>query len=346
MHAAMCWRDIAGPTKCSSAEARRLSAVNSEIGALKFEPAKSIAPCHAPYRDTASFARVSMSRSRVMSHAAEIPPTLLASSYNGASRRPASTRFAPSREKRLAAAAPALPCCARPTLRERRLSYPRDACSRPVLLGSCARLQFQTRLLEFHWTARQMTGSPTVPTDEQVHVLLAKQAITEQLHRYCRALDRLDEGLLRSVFFVDSTHEQGAFRGRSQDFCSIALDLLASLERSHHQLGNVLIEMRGHAAVSESYFTAYHRLGPCEVLGPLFGAHDPSIAEDVFIGGRYIDKFEFREGAWRIAGRVGLRDWETWVKASDRVLGTLDSRLLGARNASDASYWRFANEGS
>ena len=36
--------------------------------------------------------------------------------------------------------------------------------------------------------------------------LLAKQAITEVIHRYARAIDRLDESLLRSVFHPGSSH--------------------------------------------------------------------------------------------------------------------------------------------
>ena len=41
---------------------------------------------------------------------------------------------------------------------------------------------------------------------DELATLLAKQAITEVVVRYARAIDRLDEALLRSVFHPDSTH--------------------------------------------------------------------------------------------------------------------------------------------
>ena len=52
--------------------------------------------------------------------------------------------------------------------------------------------------------------------DAEIRALLDKQAITEVIHRYARALDRLDEALLRSVFHPGSRHAH-FFEGPSSD---------------------------------------------------------------------------------------------------------------------------------
>ena len=42
-------------------------------------------------------------------------------------------------------------------------------------------------------------------TDTVITELLAKQAITEALYKYCRAMDRMDNELGKSVFHVDAS---------------------------------------------------------------------------------------------------------------------------------------------
>lgn len=171
--------------------------------------------------------------------------------------------------------------------------------------------------------------------------LKARADITEICHRYCRALDRVDEPMLRSVFHADSTHQHGPFKGSSSDFCGFAIQLLKVLARTQHLLGNVSIVLQGDVAHVESYFLAYHRLprgneGP----GP-FATHDTSIEEDVLIGGRYIDRFECRAGVWKIASRQGLHEWEQWSVASDRHFPLMGIDEIGRRDRSDPVYRGF-----
>ena len=45
--------------------------------------------------------------------------------------------------------------------------------------------------------------------EQQVRELLDKQAVTDVIMTYARAIDRLDEDLLRSVFHPDSQHAHG-----------------------------------------------------------------------------------------------------------------------------------------
>ena len=53
-------------------------------------------------------------------------------------------------------------------------------------------------------------------SDPHLQQLLDKQACAEVMMTYCRAIDHLDEALLRSVFHPDSHHRHG-FEGPSSD---------------------------------------------------------------------------------------------------------------------------------
>lgn len=171
-----------------------------------------------------------------------------------------------------------------------------------------------------------------------ISAIADKQAIADQCHRYCRALDRVDEALLRSVFHPDSTHDHGGFKGSSALFCTYAIAVLGELDRTQHQLGNVLIDLSGDTAHVESYFTAYHRLPKGRPCTGVFERHDISLDEDVWIGGRYIDRFEKRDGVWRIAHRTGVHDWESWRAADERHFGLMAPETVGRRDRSDPVY--------
>ena len=51
-----------------------------------------------------------------------------------------------------------------------------------------------------------------MPTDAELEVLLAKQAIRDQLSRYCRGLDRMDKEMAYAVWHEDGTADyEGIF---------------------------------------------------------------------------------------------------------------------------------------
>jgi hypothetical protein len=69
-----------------------------------------------------------------------------------------------------------------------------------------------------------------------------------------------------------------------------------------------------------------------------FPDHDLSIAEDLFIAGRYIDHFEKRNGQWKIAKRYGIHDWVEWSPASDRGFSAIPASQRGQRCPDDRTY--------
>ncbi len=185
-------------------------------------------------------------------------------------------------------------------------------------------------------------------SDAALQALLAKQEITEVIFRYARAIDRLDETLLRSVFHPDSTHNH-FYQGPSSDpdrpasdedpgdFVRFAFDVLSAYRYTHHQLGNTLIELDGdNTARVETYFTAFHRM---RAQGdPLAPPNAQETEMDYFVAGRYLDRFERRDGEWKIAQRTGMTDWiRLEAPSSPGTLG-IDPDTIGKRAPDDYLY--------
>ena len=121
------------------------------------------------------------------------------------------------------------------------------------------------------------------------------QEIRDCLMHYCRGIDRGDGEALRRAYHADATEDHGPFSGKVADFIPFVLDVLRNVEVCLHMIQNVLIEIEGDVAVSEACFIAIQRERDADV-------------ED-YISGRYLDRFERRNGEWRIAHRVVVLDW-------------------------------------
>ena len=84
--------------------------------------------------------------------------------------------------------------------------------------------------------------------------LMDREAIRDCLFRYCRAIDRHDEALLRTVYWPEARDFHGAFNGPVSEFIPFVMELGKSLENIAHNLGNIIIQLDGHKAHVESYF--------------------------------------------------------------------------------------------
>lgn len=128
--------------------------------------------------------------------------------------------------------------------------------------------------------------------------LADREAIRDTLMRYCRASDRTDEAMLRSVYWPDAHDDHMEFSGNTDEFVEYCIPILTVMRFNMHTLGNILIVLDGNRAQVESYFQGYHAV-PDET-----GAR-----HDVFAGGRYLDTFEKREDEWRILKRFVTVEW-------------------------------------
>ncbi len=65
--------------------------------------------------------------------------------------------------------------------------------------------------------------------------------------------------------------------------------------------------MDGDTAGSEAYFIAHHRSR----------VPDSELPTIVALGGRYLDRFEKRDGDWRLVHRILVKDWQDTRPYSD-----------------------------
>lgn len=161
-----------------------------------------------------------------------------------------------------------------------------------------------------------------------IYDLYAKHEIYDLCCTYMRGLDRLDADLMRSVFHVDATVDYGFFQGGADDFVDFAQKALSSHLANHHMIGQANIKVNDDQAVGEIYFQAFHKVASDG------GPHD------LFVCGRYVDRYERRGGIWKISFRSEVNDWSRTEPDADRYLEGSGS-ILGARKPQDYSYGVF-----
>jgi hypothetical protein len=126
---------------------------------------------------------------------------------------------------------------------------------------------------------------------------LSRAQIRDAMFRYCRGVDRADQALIRSAYHDDSRDWHGKYQGPSAAFAAAFVKSMPGTAQGlQHLLGNMLIELDGESAHVETYFfTAYRDVQDLEVVA--------------MFGGRYLDRFERRDGEWKIANRTVVNDW-------------------------------------
>jgi len=184
-----------------------------------------------------------------------------------------------------------------------------------------------------------------------VQRLIDRQEIADVLHRYARGADRLDIDMFRSVFWPDGGYEDSIVEGEAKDFIPslIGETVRGFFDVTQHFMSNVRIDFESpDLAFSECYFLAFHvvpanRQSLDAVLGPERMAElggDYSKRYEIFVAGRYLDRFEKRDGLWRIKRRRFISDWTTTAPFSGighKGLAQL-WKLRGSRDRSDPSY--------
>jgi hypothetical protein len=161
--------------------------------------------------------------------------------------------------------------------------------------------------------------------------LLDRAAIREVLARYCRAADRCDEELLRSCYHAGALDRHGRFAGPAADFAAWVIGVQrASSITTQHAVSNVVIELAGTTAWVESAFMATHVRPAGE------GCDEPFL--DTFWG-RYVDRFDKRDGVWAIASREVIHDWSE-RRACGPPMPHVDAYRAGRRDRGDPSYER------
>jgi hypothetical protein len=163
---------------------------------------------------------------------------------------------------------------------------------------------------------------------DALDILLSKQACTELVYTLARGLDRCDRDMLQSVFHPDATDDHGGFKGTAAEFVDWVVGLLPTMERTQHLIGNVLIDVAGDHAVGEACFMANH---------DMMNADGKPIR--MIAAGRYLDRFERRDGVWKISHRHAVYDWNANLDRTDNWDRSPGSpRVFGERGTGDPIY--------
>jgi len=171
-----------------------------------------------------------------------------------------------------------------------------------------------------------------------------KEQIRDVMVRYARGVDRRDWELVRSAFFVDCVDDHADFKGKRDEFIAWVRQRhdVDDFRKSVHLLANCLIEFADEGiAVVETYFVSWLELGAA--AGEQRAMLDKERSKGgecirVQVLGRYVDRFEKRDGEWRIARRRTVFD-SLQSQTQEESEGQLNpSWQLGTRDKSDPLY--------
>jgi hypothetical protein len=165
---------------------------------------------------------------------------------------------------------------------------------------------------------------------ERLRELLDRQDILDCLTRVSRGIDRFDRELWLSAFHPDAVIDAGQIVAPPDKLVDAGFAMHATAQSAtQHNLTNHSCEIEGDTAHAETYWI----YGATNVDGTTWVA-----------GGRYLDRLERRDGAWKIAFRQTLSDWSTSGPSASPPLfdKVADMHLNGfaARSPEDPSYRR------
>ena len=149
--------------------------------------------------------------------------------------------------------------------------------------------------------------------EDRLEKVEALQAIQQTTSRYCRALDWLDETLLRTCYTPEALIDYGFYEGPVEGFYPVVMEIeKAALHRSH-LLSNIAIDLDGESAEVECYGIATSTLDGKTL--------------NVF-GGRYHNSLQKMSEEWRISRSQYILDYHFETPFSD-LGGAMDALQSG-----------------
>jgi hypothetical protein len=162
----------------------------------------------------------------------------------------------------------------------------------------------------------------TTALTDAIRGLLDTSAIRDCIHRYCRGINRLDAELLTSAFHASAEICTGDRTYSVPAFIEQYWNRQADTQACQHYVTNTMCEIDGDMAHAETYFwSVIRRFDTVDV-----------------VGGRYVDRLDNRDRAWRISQRVVVREWNLSGLPPDDLARL--STGAGRRDRSDPSYER------
>jgi hypothetical protein len=165
-----------------------------------------------------------------------------------------------------------------------------------------------------------MKGKAMAGASKLLQAVNDRQEIQNLLGLYCRAIDRLDSELLKSIYHPDGTDNHGPYSASAHEFADIIMQRLREIViYGFHTVTHSVIDLHGKFATAESYYTGYHEVASgydaiCNFFGKQYAdeqVRNGKIGQthEYLCGGRYLDVLEKRKGTWKILHREITNEW-------------------------------------
>lgn len=160
---------------------------------------------------------------------------------------------------------------------------------------------------------------------EKINELLNKQDLLNLSYDYCRAVDRGDRGLMRTLWWPEARVDVGVFEGDALEYADVITAPNEALKRCSHAVSNPVFTIDGHRAKGQVYVNA-------ATTSVVDGVESHGL-----VGGRYVDEYECRKGTWKFLFRAFVIDWAYTLKGEDVWASELVSIFShqGQMNATD-----------
>jgi hypothetical protein len=138
-------------------------------------------------------------------------------------------------------------------------------------------------------------------TERALREWQAEREITRVILDYARGVDQRDYPRVRDCFHPGARIDYGSFGGGPDALVEWLERVQPQLDRSSSLFGPPRIELdleRGCAEVESHCLSV-------QVLP----RDDEGVSRQTLAGLRYLDRFELRDGAWRIVERRNVADW-------------------------------------
>jgi hypothetical protein len=174
--------------------------------------------------------------------------------------------------------------------------------------------------------------------DPQVRYLKDRKDIFDVMKRYTRGADRHDKELVASAFWPEATISFGTSMSRDA-YVDWEEGVLSGYAAHQHHVTGQTIDIDGDTAHVESYVVYF--LVPRDRSTDIAGTATlgrAATSEKTRLGsGRYIERWERRDGAWKILVREYVEDL---ALLGDTVDLCTAGRCLGSWDRTDLSYVR------
>lgn len=145
--------------------------------------------------------------------------------------------------------------------------------------------------------------------------ILDRIDIQDVMYRYARGVDRGDMQLIRSTYHPDAHDDHVEYKGNVEGLIAWLSERFSQVDNSTHLIGNCLIEFFDSCtALVETYYNSRRIRPPTESEASRMQSNEFVCRQS---WGRYVDRFEKREGVWRVAHRVVVLESRFTAVVSD-----------------------------